>query len=94
MNRLLVSLGAALLAAFALALPGAVRADDAFKEVTPDQVEKMLGAADVRVYDINDASMFNKHHVPGAVHVGKQKLESLLPADKQVRLVFYCSNTL
>lgn len=94
MNRLLVSLGAALLAVFALALPSASGANEAFKEVTPDQVEKMLGAADVRVYDVNDATMFNKYHVPGAVHLGKQDLEAILPKDKQVRLVFYCSNAL
>ncbi len=86
-------LGVAVLSAL-LALPLAARADAGFQEVSPDQVEKMLGAPDVRVYDINDASMFAKYHVPGAIHVGGKKLESLLPSDKTTRLVFYCSNTL
>ncbi len=86
-------LGVAVLSSF-LALPLVVRADAAFKEVSPDQVEKMLGAPDVRVYDVNDAAMFAKYHVPGAIHLGSKKLESLLPADKTTRVVFYCSNTL
>jgi rhodanese-related sulfurtransferase len=93
MRTLRISFGGALLAAV-LALPLAARAEAGFKEVSPDQVEKMLGAPDVRVYDINDATMYDKYHVPGAVHVGNRKLETLLPADKTTRLVFYCSNTL
>lgn len=88
-----ISCGVALALA-CVTLPLAARADEPFKEVSPDQVEKMLGAPDVRVYDVNDDTLYARSHVPGAVHLGSRSLESLLPADKSMRLVFYCSNTL
>ena len=95
MNRLLFSLGMSLFAAATLLVPASARAvDPQVQEVTPDQVEKMLGAPDVRIYDVNDLDMFNKSHVPGAIHVGTKKLAGLLPSDKSTRLVFYCANTL
>jgi hypothetical protein len=35
--------------------------------------------------------VYEENHLPGAVHVGKQRLEPLLPADRSARLVFYCA---
>jgi rhodanese-related sulfurtransferase len=83
-------LGAALTIA-ALALPALVRADEPFQLVTAEQVEKMLGARDVKVYDVNIDELWEKYHLPGALHVGARALESILPSDKGTRLVFYCS---
>jgi rhodanese-related sulfurtransferase len=84
-------LAAAALALAALALPGAARAGEPFQLLSAAQVEKMLRAPDVRVYDVNIDELWVKHHLPGAIHVGNRDLATLLPADKGTRLVFYCS---
>jgi hypothetical protein len=81
----------ALAAAAILASPLAARAADGFGLVTPDQVEKMLGAADVKVFDVNVDELWRMHHLRGAVHLGERELATLLPKDKSTRLVFYCS---
>jgi len=69
---------------------GAARADD-LKTLSPDQVEKMLGQPGVKVYDANPPDLWEKNHLPGAVFIGDKKLASLLPADKDTKLVFYCA---
>ncbi|HEX7488639.1 MAG TPA: rhodanese-like domain-containing protein [Anaeromyxobacteraceae bacterium] len=80
-----------LAAAALLASPLAARAADGFALVSPDQVEKMLGARDVVIFDVNVDELWQMHHLPGAVHVGERDLASILPKDKATRLVFYCS---
>lgn len=84
-------LAAAALALAALAPPGAARAGEPFQLLSAGQVERMLGARDVRVYDVNIDELWVKHHLPGAIHVGNRDLATILPADKDTRLVFYCS---
>jgi rhodanese-related sulfurtransferase len=81
-----------LLAAFALALAApALAGDEGFQVVDADAVQKMLRAGDVNVYDVNIDELWERHHLPGAVHVGSRDLASLLPSDRGARLVFYCS---
>ncbi len=82
---------APLLAAAALLAPLRARAE-AYQTVSADQVQQMLGAPDVRVFDANSDELYARSHLPGAVHIGDRSLASLLPADKAVRLVFYCTN--
>jgi rhodanese-related sulfurtransferase len=82
---------AAALTLAALALPALARADEAFQLVSAEQVEKMLGARDLKVFDVNIDELWEKHHLPGAVHVGARDLASILPSDKATRIVFYCS---
>jgi len=84
-------LSSALVTAAVLASPLAASAADGFEMISPDQVEKMLGAPDVKVFDVNVDELWQKHHLPGAVHVGERDLATLLPRDKAIRLVFYCS---
>ena len=81
----------AVAAAAVLASPLAARAESRFGMVSPDQVQKMLGARDVMVFDVNVDELWQMHHLPGAVHVGERELATLLPKDKSTRLVFYCS---
>jgi rhodanese-related sulfurtransferase len=81
----------ALAAAAVLASPLAARAEDGFEMLSPDQVQKMLGARDVVVFDVNVDELWQAHHLPGAVHVGEREVAPLLPKDKSTRLVFYCS---
>ena len=80
---------AAALTLVALTLPAL--ADEPFRLVAAEQVEKMLAAKDVKIYDVNVDELWEKYHLPGAVHVGERDLASILPADKATRLVFYCS---
>ena len=81
----------AAIALAALALPALVRADEAFQLVSVEQVEKMLGARDLKVYDVNVDELWEKNHLPGAIHVGARDLAAILPSDRATRLVFYCS---
>ena len=72
--------------------PGPARsASVEYGSLDVEAVAKMLGAPDVRIYDANPRDVFEENHLPGAVHIGKQRLEPLLPADKSARLVFYCA---
>ncbi|HEU4382054.1 MAG TPA: rhodanese-like domain-containing protein [Anaeromyxobacteraceae bacterium] len=72
-----------------LALPAA--AED-FKMMSMDQVEKRLGQPGFAVFDANEPDLWQKHHLPGAVHITGKKLEPLLPADRSTELLFYCTN--
>ena len=78
----------------ALTAPILAHASEGYQELSPDQVEKMLGASDVRIFDANTPDLYAKNHVPGAVFVTSKTLAARLPADKDTRLVFYCANTL
>ncbi|GEJ57336.1 rhodanese-like domain-containing protein [Anaeromyxobacter diazotrophicus] len=82
---------AAALALAALALPSLPRASEPFQLVSAAQVERMMKAKDVKVYDVNIDELWERYHLPGAVHVGNRPLDTLLPTDKATRLVFYCS---
>ncbi|MFL5303144.1 MAG: rhodanese-like domain-containing protein [Anaeromyxobacteraceae bacterium] len=80
----------AALAGLALGIAPAFAADR-FKEVRVDDVEKMLGQPDVKVFDANPPDLWEKNHLPGATFIGDKKLATLLPADKETKLVFYCA---
>jgi len=82
---------AAALMLVALTLPALARADEPFQLVAAEQVEKMLGARDVKVYDVNVDELWERYHLPGAIHAPERDLASVLPQDKATRLVFYCS---
>ena len=82
------ALGLAALCALALAAPA--RADD-FKTLSVDEVQRMLGRQDVKVFDANPPDLWQKHHLPGATFIGDKKLATLLPPDKGAKLVFYCA---
>jgi 3-mercaptopyruvate sulfurtransferase SseA len=81
----------AIAVALASAPARARAADDPFQMVSVEEVAKMLGAADVKVYDANPADVFAEAHLPGAIFVEKP-LATRLPKDKGTRLVFYCKN--
>ena len=81
-----------LLTASALLAGSASAREDGFQLMPMDQVERSLGSPGFFVYDVNVPDLWTKHRVPGAVHVTGRDLAPLLPADRQARLVFYCSN--
>lgn len=57
-----------------------------------DEVERRLGQPGFAVFDANVPELWEKNHLPGAVHVTGRRLDGLLPPDKQATLVFYCTN--
>jgi rhodanese-related sulfurtransferase len=81
------------LAALALSL-GAARAsgEEPYGSLSMDQVERDLGKPGFHVYDANVPELWQKYHLPGAVHVAGKDLARLLPPEKGARLVFYCTN--
>jgi hypothetical protein len=81
---------AALALAFAAGQAGAK--DEGFSLMPMDQVEKLLGKPGVAFLDANIPELWEKHRLPGAVHITGRDLAPLLPADKGTQLVFYCSN--
>jgi hypothetical protein len=91
MNRRSAWCATAFAALALLAAPPARAADDPFELASVDEVSKMLGAADVKVFDANPRDVFEQHRLPGAIFVEKP-LAKLLPKDQGTRLVFYCRN--
>jgi rhodanese-related sulfurtransferase len=86
-----LGIGSLALVTLALAWGPPTRADD-FSMVSVDEVEKLLGAPDVKVFDANTRETFQSGHLPGATFVESKTLASALPHDKSARLVFYCKN--
>jgi len=84
------ALQVALLAAAASSAPAF--AGEPFQLVTIDEVERMLAARDVAIYDANPEEVFAKNHLPGARFVDSAFGKGSLPKDKATRLVFYCAN--
>lgn len=79
--------------ALALALPaGSALAAEPYKEATLDQVEAWVKAKSAVIYDVNGDDLWEKHHVPGAIHLQGKDWKAGLPKDKGALLVFYCSN--
>ncbi len=60
-------------------------------EIAPAELAVMIKAANVYIYDCNEADMFAEAHVPGAVLTVYDALTTeVLPADHSTPLVFYC----
>jgi 3-mercaptopyruvate sulfurtransferase SseA len=66
-------------------------AADPFQTASIEDVEKMLAAGDVVVYDVNPDEVYEKHHLPGARFL-TGAWQKTLPSDRSARLLFYCSN--
>lgn len=78
------------------AAPIAAAEKPPFREMTVDEVEQRIAKKDGRtfVFDANPREVYDKRHVPGAVYVPDEGVTaSLLPADKDATLIFYCANT-
>jgi rhodanese-related sulfurtransferase len=80
------------LVALLVALVPAARASEPFQSASMDQVEKWILAKDAVVYDVNDAEVYEKNHLPGARFLTGKSWTRTLPEAKGARLVFYCSN--
>jgi len=65
------------------------------KSISCRDVNQLLPGRRVAVFDVNAQSRWAAAHVPGARHLDPLNFgDTDLPADKDMPLVFYCSNYL
>ena len=96
----LVIISTVLLTPVALACPAcddskkaAAPAAAEVRTLTPAQLREMRATQRVYVFDANPRDIFDKHHVPEAVHVEYDRVaSSQLPTDQSAPVVFYCMN--
>ena len=78
------------------ALVSAVFAADSAKiaDISLADLKTAIAAGDVSVIDVNGSASYAAGHIPGAIDfaVNKDKLASLLPADKSALVVAYCGS--
>ena len=59
---------------------------------SPQALKDLMARGDAEVIHALDHAHFVKGHIPGAVNVDYEKMtESMLPADKDKPVVFYCA---
>ncbi|HEX7828004.1 MAG TPA: rhodanese-like domain-containing protein [Thermoanaerobaculia bacterium] len=65
------------------------------KTISPEHLLETLNDGQTTVVDVNAPLSFSTHHVPRAINLDPLGYaESDLPANKDSRIVFYCSNFL
>jgi rhodanese-related sulfurtransferase len=64
----------------------------AIRELSLDEVERSLGTPGFFVFDANTAELYAQHHLPGARQVKGKNVAGALPAEKDAKLVFYCTS--
>ena len=62
------------------------------KSISPQELHASLAKSALTVIDLNAYNSFMRAHVPGALNLMPEFEPQALPADKNVGLVFYCSN--
>ena len=82
---------ATLAAALAFAPLAASAKEDGFTLMPMAEVERRMASKAIAVYDANVPGLWEKHHLPGATHIVGKDLAKILPADKGMALVFYCT---
>jgi Rhodanese-like domain len=84
---------AALLAVGLASVATPARAEpEPFGRLEVGQVEALLGAKDLLIFDVNSAEVYAKGHLPGAIWSSLADVEKKLPASKDSKLVYYCHN--
>ena len=85
------AIAAALLAVGLAGFATPARAEaEPFGRLEVGQVEALLGQKGVVIVDVNSAEVYAQGHVPGAIWPSLQDVEKSLPADKSVKLIYYC----
>jgi len=66
----------------------------AFKDIGAEELKKMMDAKkQLTVVDTRTAQEFAQGHIPGAINIPPEKvngIDTLLPKNKTVSVVFYC----
>lgn len=61
--------------------------------ISPAALHDLIGKKIVTVIDVNSRQSWLKAHVPGAINLDPASFDAdALPANKEARIVFYCSN--
>ncbi len=77
-----------------LLVPTVLLADDYYRPVPMAEVVRLMKEPDVVLLDVNVQEVWEKHHIPGAVHVTSPDIAQFLPQDKKSFLIFYCAGPL
>ena len=77
-----------------LLLPALLFAGDYFQTISMDEVARVMKRPGVALLDLNVPEVWEKYHIPGAVHVDSADLARFLPADRSSTLIFYCAGPL
>jgi rhodanese-related sulfurtransferase len=77
-----------------LLVPGVLFGADFFQTISMDEVARLMKSPGVVLLDVNVPELWEKYHLPGAVHVGDADIAGFLPADKRATRVFYCAGPL
>ncbi len=77
-----------------LLVPAVLFADDYYKPVPMEEVVRLMKSPDVVLLDVNVQEVWEKHHIPGAVHVTNPDIAQFLPQDRKSFLIFYCAGPL
>ena len=64
------------------------------KGISPRDLHERMGQGGLTVIDLNARHSWLQTHVPGAINLAPDVGGELLPADRAMPLVFYCSNPL
>lgn len=79
------------MASFAL-MKITAEAREPYTIISIDEVVQRLNKPEVHILDVNFLELWEKNHLPGAIHVDSPDLARFLPADKTAFIVFYCAN--
>jgi rhodanese-related sulfurtransferase len=83
-----------LLLSLTLLVPSLVCADDYFQTIPMPEVARIMNKPGVVLLDVNVPEIWEKHHIPGAVHIDSADLAKYLPKDRSATLIFYCASPL
>jgi len=88
------AMAAALAVAGLAGLASPARAEtEPFGRLEIGQVEALLGQKGVVIFDVNSAQDYARAHVPGAIWSSMEDIEKKLPADRSLKLIYYCHST-
>lgn len=63
-------------------------------DISHDDLKAAIASGKVAIIDVNGTDTYKEGHIPGAIdfEANKDKLATLLPADKSTLVVAYCGN--
>lgn len=77
-----------------LLLPTTLVAGDFFQTIPMEEVLRLMKRPGVAIMDVNIRELWEKHHIPGAIHLEGENLAEQLPRDKGATVIFYCAGPL
>lgn len=63
-------------------------------QISMYEADVLLGDPEVTFYDVNTLEIWADGYIPGSIFFNVGNWKTLLPADKNARMVFYCANRL